>query len=55
VTARPTAAAEPEAVASRIAHLSVIDALSVAIAMRRREVVAEAVARPELFNAEMAL
>jgi len=45
VVAAPESAARPEGVATRIAHLAVIDALSVAIALRRPQAVSTALLR----------
>lgn len=52
VTAAPESTLRPEAVASRIAHLCVVDALSVALAMHRPEAARDALVRDDAIIAE---
>lgn len=52
VTASPESALRPEAGASRIAHLALVDALSVALAVRRPEAAREALLRDDAIIAE---
>jgi DNA-binding MurR/RpiR family transcriptional regulator len=53
VTAPPQTEYRVEAVATRIAHLSVIDALSVAVGLQRPDATRSALLRDEEFNAEL--
>lgn len=52
VTASPSSVLRPEAVASRIAHLALIDALSVALALYRPERARDALVRDDAIIAE---
>lgn len=52
VTATPESALRPEAVSCRIAHLAVVDALSVAVALRRTDSAREALLKDDEIIAE---